>query len=300
MRLPPETIHLPFDPGPFRMAMGLVARDPDDLFEIDEHFPAELAERRALFAAQKDDVFAACPGSEAARAEMLARTADVLTRQYPDWFFRNENVLENKLTDERWNIVDPPCDPLAVAGLLAQEDLCLIDPNAPDGPRLIAGFLCFPSHWRLRDKIGLPLRSVHGPVPFYADRLAGPVDRLMRNLKPGRLAERLNWGLTDRAELRLESGHGRTAPNESVTAANAGEKLFLRVERQTLSVLPASGTVLFTIRVHRYALDRLVAPNTAENLAAAIRALPPDLARYKSLAPFRDAALGWLDARAAA
>ena len=42
---------------------------------------------------------------------------------------------------------------------------------------------------------------------------------------------------------------------DGVTAENAGQRLHLRVERQTLSRLPRTGAVLFTIRTHMKRLD---------------------------------------------
>jgi hypothetical protein len=296
--LPRETLHLPFESGPYRMALGLIGRTPDLLFEIDTNYQSELAERRALFLTEREDVLAALPDTESARMATLARVATTLVRKSPAWFEQDGAMLHNRLTGERWNLAAPDRDPLEVAGLLVQEDLCLIDPDAPDGPTLIAGVLCFPSHWSLRQKLGRPLAAIHAPVPMYGDRLAAPVDRLMRHLKTGRLAERFNWGLTDCAALRQPAGHGRTDTNPVVTAENAGESLYMRVERQTLSVLAESRVVLFTIRVHRYGLSRLAAPDIAGRLAAAVRALPPELLAYKSIAPFREAALAWLDTQA--
>ncbi|MCX7310445.1 MAG: DUF3445 domain-containing protein [Alphaproteobacteria bacterium] len=67
--------------------------------------------------------------------------------------------------------------------------------------------------------------------------------------------------------------HFRRARNPNVNAANAGETLYLRVERQTLSLLPASGTVLFGIRVHIYPMARIAADKeVAARLASAIAA----------------------------
>ena len=129
---------------------------------------------------------------------------------------------------------------------------------ATSSPHLIAGAVCFPSHWSLREKIGRPLVAVHGPVPLYAERLARPVDRLMTELKPGRLVERMNWGVVDDEHLFRPAGHGRTAPNPTITPHNAGVALFLRVERQTLSRI-ATGDVLFTIRVYVSKLHEAVA-----------------------------------------
>ena len=58
-KLPPEALYLPFEAGLHRMLMGLVARHPDELIEIDELYPAEMAERRALLDRRRSEVFAA-------------------------------------------------------------------------------------------------------------------------------------------------------------------------------------------------------------------------------------------------
>ncbi len=46
--LPSEIFRLPFEEGPFRMAMGLVSCPASELIELDDHYPAEMAERCAL------------------------------------------------------------------------------------------------------------------------------------------------------------------------------------------------------------------------------------------------------------
>ena len=291
-RLPPEPLYLPFEAGPFRMSMGLVARDPDELISLDLHYPAEIEARRRILAEHAPEVVAAVGGAEAACAEMLERLADVLPRRYPAWFQRAEGVLHNHITGERWRLDE---DPLRAAALLVQEDLCLLELR--DGvPHLVAGTLLFSPGWRLLEKLGLPLGEVHLPVPFYADRLARPVDRLMRHLLPGKLVERLNWGLYDNPALFRPGKHFRDQVNPAITPENAAGTVFLRVERQTLSVLERTGAVLFTIRTHVYPLHRIAAvPGAAARLAEAVREMPPEMRLYKSFAPFRDALLVYLD-----
>ena len=296
--LPRQTIHLSFDPGPWRMAMGLVATPPDDLIELDEHYPEEMAERRRLLATRHADVFATLPGSEAARQEVLDILAELLPRRFPAWFARDGALLHNRLTHETWTLGDLPHDPLEVAGRLVQEDLCLLR-LTPDGPILDAAVLCFPSRWSLAEKLGQKLATIHTRVPFYADRLAKPVDRLMPNLRDGKLVVRLNWGITDDPALYAESRKFRREHNPDVTAANAGDKIWLRVERQTLRLLPRIGGVLFGIRTHLYPIGRLAADRqTAADLASAIGALPPEMALYKSIPPFKEALMGYLEDKA--
>jgi hypothetical protein len=296
--LPRQAEHLPFAPGPYRMAMDLVAIPEADWFEIDDRYHADMAERRRLLSVAHDDVFAATPGSDADRQEALDLIVEALTTHNPDWFSRDATTLRNHLTGEAWQT--KALDPLELAGRLVQEDLCLIR-NREDGPVFTAAVLCFPSRWRLSDKIGKPLASVHGPVPLYADRLARPVDRFMRHLRPGHIASRLNWSLLDDPALFQPGGKFRVDGSAGITSRNAGETVFLRVERQTLRRLPITQAVLFGIRVHVYPLDQVIdRPDRAAALEAAVRALPAEIQHYKSLLPFRDALLAWLDAESSA
>jgi hypothetical protein len=293
-KLPEQARHLPFEPGPYRMSLSLVSIPEPAWFELDQRYPTEMEERRHLLATARADVFAATPASDAARSEALHLIVTALTTHHPDWFTRDRTTLRNHLTGETWNT--EALDPLELAGRLVQEDLCLIQ-DTGDGPIFTAALLCFPSRWRLHDKLGKKLAAVHQPVPFYADRLARPVDRFMRHLKQNHIAARLNWSLLDNPALFQPDGKWRTAAAPHITPENAGNHLFLRVERQTLRRLPSTDAVLFGIRVHVYKLHQVIdRPERAAALEAAVSALPPEVQHYKSLPPFRDALLAWLRA----
>ena len=295
--LPVQMVYRPFEPGPYRMTMDLVSVREADWFELDRLYPAEMAERRRLLETAHTEVFAALPVSDAARDEALEVIVAALVTHHPDWFSRDGLTLQNHLTGETWRL--GAIDPLELAGRLVQEDLCLIQPG-DDGPVFTAAVLCFPSRWRLLDKIGKPLAAVHQPVPFYADRLARPVDRFMRHLKPGHIASRLNWSLLDDPALFQPGGKWRVDGDSDITRQNVGQRVFLRVERQTLRRLPSSGAVLFGIRVHVYPLDLVVdGPERAAALAQAVLALPAEIQHYKSLLPFRQSLLEWLEEAAA-
>lgn len=296
--LPEEAVYLPFEAGPYRMAMDLVTVPEPAWFEMDQLYAREMAQRRQLLDTIHEQVFATTPMSDPARAEALGLIVTALTAHHPHWFSRHGPWLHNHLTAETWDLEATALDPLELAGRLVQEDLCLIQ-NSAEGPIFTAAVLCFPSRWRLLEKLGKPLAAVHAPVPFYGERLAAPVDRFMRHLKVGRIASRLNWSLLDDPTLFQPTGKWRVESGAGITAGNAGETVYLRVERQTLRRLPDSAAVLFGIRVHCYALVQVInRPDRAATLAGAVRALPMDTLHYKSVLPFRDALLGWLDARA--
>jgi hypothetical protein len=280
--LPSPVLHLPYEAGPHRMVLGLTAIAEPDWLENDSQTPVQIAERLRLLAERRSEVLADTPGAEAACAELRAVLATYRAAHWPGW-------------------TAPACDPaehpLAAICGWAAEDFCLIRPS-PEGPVLIAAILCFPSRWRLSEKIGRPLMAIHKPVPTYAETLGRPVDRFMGALKPGRLAVRYNWSVHEDPTLFQPTGHGRGSFDPSITTANAGETLWLRVERQTFRLLPQSGAVAFGIRTHITPLAEVVAvPGEAARLAAAVRGVPEELERYKSLMPFRAALLGYLDRR---
>jgi hypothetical protein len=280
------------------MSMSLTAVPAAEWIELDERYADEMAERRRLLAERHDDVFGVLPEAEGASSEVLQRLVAYLTTQFPHWFSRDGNTLVNRLTDETWDLAEPSCHPLELAGRLVQEDLCIIQTSEDAPPRFTAAILCFPSRWRLNEKLGKPLTAVHGPVPHYAERLATPVDRFMAKVKPGHIASRLNWSVLDDSAMYQPTGKWREATNTAITPDNAGDTLYLRVERQTLTRLPQSGAVLFGIRVHSYKLaSAITRPAAAARLAEAVRALPEETVHYKSLKAFGSALLAWLDAR---
>jgi hypothetical protein len=277
--------------------MGLMPLALADWFELDDEIAADLAAKRALLAARHDEVFAALPEADEPAAELLALLAAHLVEHHPAIFARDGGGrLVNAATAERWDVAAPGLHPLDLAGRLVQEDLCLLAASDA-GPVLVAATLCSPARWRLRDKIGRPLDAIHDPVPGYAEALRRPVDRFLALLKPEKPVWRLNWGVMDDPEPFQPEARPAPAP---VTAANAGETLWLRVERQTLRRLPATGAAVFTIRTHITRLDAAIrSPDSAAALACAVRDMPDASRDYKRIAPVAPALLAWLDRIAA-
>ena len=287
--------YLPFEAGPHRMAMGLLALDPTDWIELDDAFEAELALKRRLLAERAGEVFAARPEAAAGSAETLALLADHLAARFPTRFTLADGAIANIATGERWTLGDDPVHPLDRAGRLVQEDLCLMQATADGEFVLAAASLCFPSRWRLADKLGRPLAAIHGPVPGYQEKLARPVDRFFGLIKADKPVWRVNWSIHDDPALFQPSGHWRVDPL-TLAPDEVGERLYLRVERQTLRRLPASGDVLFTIKTYVRPLAQAIRDAaTAARLAAAVRGLPEPLRAYKSVARFEAPLMAWLE-----
>ena len=164
--------------------------------------------------------------------------------------------------------------------------------------RLAAAVLCFPTRWRLADKLGRPMGPIHAPVPGYAARIGAAVDRVMQGLAPGRPVWRQNWSLLDSPALYQPE---RLALTEPLTEDDVGTRMWLRSERQTLTRLPLSGDVLFTIGIRQCTLEALSRePGSAQRLLEQLRSLPQALREYKGLAASGTLIERWLERRAGA
>jgi hypothetical protein len=183
-------------------------------------------------------------------------------------------VLELVLDATEVGAVAPDLHPLDAAGRLVQEDLCLL--VLRDGaPHLDAASLCFPSYWRLAEKLGRPLAEVHGPVAHYADELATKVDAFLTRLRAARPVWRRNWSIHDDPSYFLPD----PTPERNVVPPDG---LWLRSERQTLRRLTSAEVVLFTIRTQQVPLHVLAErPDVARSLADSIAAWSPEMRTYK-------------------
>jgi hypothetical protein len=249
---------------PFQI--GIRPLDPADWLDVDGQLGAYLAEKERLLADARAAVFAAEPGTEDAQADVLGLVADYLPSRFPEVYRAGDGGIDLLGLDRRISLGSGE-SALVTAARLVQEDLVLMRRGAEHW-RLAAAVLCFPSAWRLSDKIGRPMHEVHGPVPGFgaATRNAGMIERMFDNLRPEMPVIRWNWSLFGDDRLHHpEASH----PDRPRFGDNA-ETAFLRVERQTLRRLPFSGDILFTIRIYVDPIEALGRSDDGRTTAAAI------------------------------
>jgi heme-dependent oxidative N-demethylase alpha subunit-like protein len=256
--------------------MGTRALPPGGWLLDGDDVAGQLAEKQRVLAAHHDDVVAAVDGSEEPAGELL-------------------DAIRGELPPSPPAAVPPGTGglhPIDLAGRLVAEDLCLLVPR--DGRWVLgAGSVCFPSHWSLPDKVGLPVAAVHAPVPDYAADLAERVDRFLDRLRVGRGTWRRNW--TVHTSPDLHAPHRPPPPDPPVTVADAGRRLWLRSERQTLTRLPRTGAVAFTIRTQQVPLGAVAAhPELRARMARAAAAWPPHQVAYRGGDVLRHTLVAWL------
>ena len=275
--------------------MGLVALDLEQWIEPDDRFVQELLEKKSLLKHCPAEVVGTRPGSEDAQREVLDFLIEHMAQYHPSLLKRDENAVAVLPIDETYHLDDWSDAAIDLAGRLVQEDFCLMAPGA-SGYTLEAASLCFPSRWRLAEKLGHPMTAIHEPVPGFGDKLARPVDRFFDHLHVDRPVWRVNWSVNDDPTLFQPVRRQEVSTDEAITEKNAGERLFIRCERQTLRRLPKTGWILFTIKTYVDPISMLGSlPDAAAGLASAVRELPEGTRRYKNIAPYQAALLHYLD-----
>ncbi|KAF5827021.1 hypothetical protein DUNSADRAFT_1490 [Dunaliella salina] len=246
--------HLPFmgvKDGPFKMTMGVQPLDWKDWIEIDEWYEEEIELKRQMFAEKKERVLQEDPEASPASQELLQKLCAWLPSHYPDRFVYEDGRIHNRATGDCFDTRDPALDPLYAVSMLVQEDIALMYKG-----RLVGGGVCFPMRWSLMNYMGKDIPELHEKVPHFNDTIVGQVSGFLDKLKPERPFTRANWGIDPNPDLdqhppqtdeEEQEAMRRAMSRGPITVENAGEKLFLRVERQTFSRLPESQAVVFTI-----------------------------------------------------
>ena len=266
----------------------------DAVFDVDEHYAAECAERAHILQADQ----ARCqvlPHMRDAEWDTLELLMESLSADYPDRF-----VLQRDGRAWRWinrplgldqsfvfgDAATLPCPPFEYITRQAQGDFTLQDQR--DGTLwLDGGMLTTPAGWSLDFNLGMNFHEFHGPVPVAHE--AGVFDgalRYLMALQHGRPVRRVNWAITvnPRLDCAADTSHLWGGDAARVTAENVGNLVCLRVELQTLFRLPRSNAILFGIRCYLIRLEELVRVGKwARRLHRVVTHLDPRVADYKSL-----------------
>lgn len=195
----------------------------------------------------------------------------------------------------KWHSVDEPIngadglEKTIALGQAVEPDWVLLASSTDAGFRVVAGCVCFPSSWALEEKMGQPLDFVHAAVPGLNATLGRPVANLLGKMRPGVAWLRANWGLSASPERNQHP----TRRLPALALPLALDHVWLRIEDQLLTILPATGALLFGIRIVNHRLDQFIEqePQAAAGFLRALATMPEEVARYKNLAPVRPALL---------
>jgi hypothetical protein len=274
-------------------------------FDIDEHYLGEMADR-SLVLAEDPLRCQVLPHMESASWDTLELLMDSLARAYPEhfslardgdrwtWYNRPLDIRQSFTFGDASTLPQPPFEYITRQ---VQGDFVLMD-QRDNNLFMDAGMVTTQADWSLNFDLGMDFLEWHGPVPVAGE--LGVFDRALKFLlllQLGRPVRRLNWTMTVNPHLDTSPEHyDRWGPaRTTVNADNAGQLVHLRVELQTLFRLPRSNAILFGVRAYLLRLDELVSnPAWARRMHRVLRDLPQELADYKGLTRYRDAAVAWL------
>jgi len=295
----------------FNLKMGTTPMLANEtVVETDEHYLHEIQLKRKLLAEDYHYYFDALPESKLAQWETVEVVLNDLVKHDPQNFsLQKENArwqFINKKLNENFSFeFDPdsyrdenslPVAPLDFVGRQVQEDLILLN----NKNEVVAGQLCFPSGWALQEKIGEHFLEVHAPLPSVTNSMIQSANKFIEKIPVGKSFSRNNWGFRLGNELDLSSKHS-LAYRESLKAIpqlsqeEFGEKIFLRVEHQTLTRLPKSNFILFTIHTYNSSLkDETVSQERTKTMLSFLKDVPAELIEYKVLTPIYDKLIEYL------
>lgn len=275
--------YFPIERKPLRMVASLARFGTDfgqgeldqRFFQVDERYDFYIETKRAAPAHRRfvvdDDSLA-----HAANREALTWMEATLAREHPALALPAASSAPPRALAARF-------DALACR---VQEDFVVLNAGPDDVGRVIAADVRFPSGWHPERLPELGFAAIHAPVPgFPAPNAIRGMIRAMVDRGP---YVRFVWTVGADDHLDQHPELARTRGRREDRWAQAA-RAFLRVERQVTVPLPETRSCVFLVRTHLRALEEL---NDAERatLREALRVMPDEVRRYKSLPPYAELA----------
>lgn len=293
--------YFPFAKG-FDLKMGTSPlKDEFSITECDEHYLYEVSLKRKMLTENPDWYFLSNPDTKAAQWEALELILTGLAKNYPQHFkLQKQNTTwqwTNNLLNETQTFVvgddaTLPLQPLNWVGQQVQEDLILLNAYLI----VVAGQLCFPSGWSLSDKMNQHFIKVHAPLPQITESMIQSANKLLERIPAHKPVTRNNWGFRVCDWLDLSTRQSAAYKkllhevSETLLPDEVGEKIFVRVEHQTLSRLPVSNHILFTIHTYQNKVkEEMEDVERATALTGFLDSVPDQMLEYKLMTPFIEA-----------
>ncbi|KAE8136769.1 hypothetical protein BDV38DRAFT_283707 [Aspergillus pseudotamarii] len=297
----------PIEYKPYRtqghVTMGIQKQTRSNWIRIDSGYLKRLEERRGLVESKPELTIGTGkivdPAIEELYEEIMIK---YLPQRFPTMFKIRGNLVDNLATGSSYPFTTAgltPADMLRYLSANVEEDFYFMCPD-PDGQFRLRGYIaCFPGGFLSPARVGESVREIHQPVPGYDKKLGASVDRYFSRMEPGQFIGRMNWSLqVDGADLfRTDGNNFYPETDQLVTDEKYNPPLtecYLRVEHQTLTALPKSRAIIFTVRSYMTRLDEVRAKGEGNALADAIESMPQGLGEYKMRQYWGGKVLPWL------
>jgi len=247
---------------PYRWAsvdftIGLRPVRKSDWIQFSPRHADNMREKRSRLSAQRERYYRTLPESLPAQRELRNLVVAHLVSDHADRYALTGATLTTRQESLAWPLDDPQIEPLWQLSEVIEEDFMLLQ-ELEGVLRISASSNAYSSSGRLVAAVGQSVHWAHIPVPTLSQKLGVRIDRVLSSVHEDTPCERFNWQVTPMASLFFPDDPHRANANAMHAVrdalcrepARAGELLFIRVERQTLSRLPASRAVAFSLHTY--------------------------------------------------
>lgn len=301
----------PFKKGPYNLTMNIKNINEDDWLLIENTY-LDVTNKRQEIVEDEDmsrkTVITQPEGIEGV-CEFYDIAVDYMMQRYPMYFYekasepgyvyngiRKESIFK---TSSQYR-GDTQLLIKTLARHLEEDFLIMMKSDKNDEYYFRSGAFVFPSGFDPSKKANLSLKDIHGPVPYYKEKIEKSMDKFFQRFKIGKFVMRVNWTCqahTHRYAVGLNHAYNNEKKPEVFKAKDLDfEKgVFLRNERQCLTRLPKSKAIVFTIRTYLTPIAQVKREGeTGLDLACAIENLPPVTAIYKTATIWGDAIIDYM------
>jgi heme-dependent oxidative N-demethylase alpha subunit-like protein len=247
------------------------------------------------------------PESLPAQRELRNRVTAHLLSDHPGSFEKLGSVVRSVITGQTLDLNDDSIEPLLQLSYLIEEDFMLLDEGG-EIPRITAAANVYSTSGRLAASVGHDMAWTHEPVPQLTQKLGAKINRVIRTVHTATPCERFNWQVTPMASVFFPHTNPHAANAAAMhhvatelrdDPARAGELLWIRVERQTLSRLPHSNAVAFSLHTYSDPLSSIRSdPESVRSILTLLRNYTAERWKYSEMDIVRKPLLLWLEAAA--
>jgi dimethylamine monooxygenase subunit A len=299
---------------PYRWAaadfqLGLRPLRPKSWVLVGPEHAAMMHQKRERLDAYRQFYYRALPDSLPAQRELRERVTAHLLADHPGSFERRGSVVRSLATGQALDLHDHSTEPLLQLSYLIEEDFMLLD-EVGGVPRIAAAANAYSSSGRLAAAVGHDVDWAHEPVPRLTDKLGPRINRVLSSIHAATPCERFNWQITPMASVFFPHDDPHAANAAAMHAvvdalrrdpARAGELLWMRVERQTLSRLPESNAVAFSLHTYSDPLSCLQSDVVSVRaILALLNNYSEERWKYSEMDIVREPLMKWLETAAAA
>jgi hypothetical protein len=297
---------------PYRWAaadfqLGLRRIQPANWILVGAGHAEMMRQKRTRLDDHRSFYYRTLPQSLPAQRELRDRVTAHLVADHPQAFERRGAVVRSLITGQTLDLADDSTEPLLQLSYLIEEDFMLLDQRG-SAPRITAASNAYSSSGRLVASVGHDVAWAHEPVPRLTLQLGARINQVLGSIQAAIPCERFNWQVTPLASVFFPHDDPHAANAAAMHAVvetlrrdplRAGELLWMRVERQTLSRLPQSGAVAFSLHTYSDPLSCLRADAaSARAILALLNNYSEERWKYSEMDIVREPLMIWLEAAA--